>query len=161
MNRKGSLTDILSLMLFMAVVVIVAFLSLYIQTQANAGIIAAAPAYTQSSNSTYIMNQGVSSLGLIVGSIPFIIIGLGLASIISAFFIPSHPAFVPISIILLGFYTILATIFANIMWEFLNIAEILPLANGYPLLVSMVVNLPYIVTIFGGLLIIFMHSKIQ
>lgn len=157
MNRKGSLADILGMMVIFTVLVIFSFLGLYLQTETKNAIIANAP--FQSTNSTYILDKGTDSLEVFVNSIPFIIIGIGIAALISAFFIPSHQAFVPLSIMLLALYTVLAAVFSNILWEFLNIAEILPLANNYPLLVSLVVKLPYVVTVFGAVLIIVMHSK--
>jgi hypothetical protein len=157
MNRKGSLQDIVGMMLIFTVMVIVSFLALYIQTETKNAIIATAP--YQSTNSTYILNQGTASLGVFINSIPFITIGILIAAIISAFFIPSHPVFVPLSIILLALYTVLAAVFSNIIWEFLNTPGIITLANSYPLVVSIVVKQPYIVTIFGALLIIVMHSK--
>jgi hypothetical protein len=106
-----------------------------------------------------ILDKGATSYNVLLASIPFIIIGSGIGSIVLAFLIPSHPIFLPISILALALFIILSTAFSNFMWEFLNAQQIVAIANQFPLIAGIVQYLPYIIAIFGFVLIIVMYSK--
>jgi len=106
-----------------------------------------------------IMSKGETIYNILLNSIPFIVIGSGVGAIVLAFLIPSHPVFLPISIILLAFFVILSVVFSNFLWEFLNAQQIIVMANKFPLVASIVQYLPYIIVVFGIVLIIVMYSK--
>jgi len=106
-----------------------------------------------------ILEKGVTIYNVLLSSIPFIIIGSGIGAIVLAFLIPSHPIFLPISILALAIFVILSTVFSNFLWEFLNSQPIIAIANQFPLIASIVQYFPYIIAVFGTLLIIVMYSK--
>ena len=113
------------------------------------------------STSVQIVEKGSAVADVLLKAIPFIVIGIGISAIILAFMIPSHPAFMPISIIALLIFVLLSTIFSNVLYNFLLGDEIVGLANSYPLVVNMVKYLPYIITVFGFVLIIVMYSRVE
>lgn len=156
MRRKGSIHDLALLMVIFTFFVISGFLSALIYENLKTGIIASA---NPDANTTAILNRGTVVQSTFLNAIPFMIIGVGVAAIVAAFFIPSHPAMVPISIIMLSIYTVLSTIFSNVVWEFLNVAEIVPFANSYPLIVALTTKLPYVITVIGAIVIIVQGSK--
>jgi len=106
-----------------------------------------------------ILSKGETVSNVILGAIPFIIIASGIGAIVLAFLIPSHPVFLPISLIALIIFVVLSTAFSNFLWEFLNATPIVSIANQYPIIASIVKYLPYIIAIFGFILIIVMYSK--
>lgn len=120
-------------------------------------------AYLNTTNPTQtekeILSKGETVSKVFLGAIPFIVIGSGIGAIVLAFLIPSHPVFLPISIIALIIFVILSTAFSNFLWEFLNATPIVSIANQYPLIASIVQYLPYIIAIFGFVLIVVMYSK--
>jgi hypothetical protein len=106
-----------------------------------------------------ILQKGETVYKVLLGAIPFIIISSGIGAVVLAFLIPAHPVFLPISIIALGMFVLLSVVFSNILWEFLNSVVIIDIANKFPLLVSIVQYLPYIIGVIGTILIIVMYSK--
>jgi hypothetical protein len=106
-----------------------------------------------------IIEKGETVYKVLLGAIPFIIIGSGIGAIVLAFLIPAHPVFLPISIVALGMFVLLSVAFSNILWEFLNSLVIIDIANRFPLLVSIVQYFPYIIGVIGAILIIVMYSK--
>ena len=106
-----------------------------------------------------IIQKGQTLANIFVNAIPFAILTSGIGAIILAFLIPSHPIFLPVSIIMLTIFIVLSTIFSNFLWEFLNASPLVSIANQYPLVVNIVRYLPYIIGIIGTILIIVMYSK--
>jgi len=106
-----------------------------------------------------ILEKGESSYSVLLSAIPLIIIGAGIGAIILAFLIPSHPIFLPISILALAIFIVLSTVFSNFLFEFLSSTAIIDIANKFPLIASMVQYLPYVIAVFGAILIIVMYSK--
>ena len=103
--------------------------------------------------------RGREAYDVLVSSIPFIFFGLGISAIILAFLIPSHPVFFPLSIILLSIFILLSTVFKDLIYTFLTSEPFFAIANNYPLLGFVVNNLPYLIAIFGFILIIVMYSR--
>jgi len=152
---KGSILDLAGILFLVCGLIIGGFLSFKFYS-------AFKEKYSQmpmSETEQKILDKGTTSYNVLLGSIPFIIIGSGIGSIVLAFLIPSHPIFLPISIIALAIFTVLSTVFSNFLWEFLNAQPIVTIANQYPLIASIVQYLPYIITVFGIVLIIVMYSK--
>jgi hypothetical protein len=152
---KGSILDLAGIILLLAGMVIGGFLVFKFYT-------AFEEKYSEmplSETEQKILQKGETFYNVLIGAIPFVIIGSGIGAIVLAFLIPAHPIFLPISIIALGMFVFLSVVFSNILWEFLNSAVIIDIANKFPLLVSVVQYMPYIIGVIGTILIIVMYSK--
>jgi hypothetical protein len=153
--KNGSILDLSGIIFLVFILIIVGFLSFKFY-------LAFKEKYSQmilSTTEQTILDKGTTSYNVLLNSIPFIIIGSGIGSIVLAFLIPSHPIFLPISILALALFVILSTAFTNFLWEFLNAQEIVDIANQFPLIANIVQYLPYIIAVFGFILIIVMYSK--
>jgi hypothetical protein len=106
-----------------------------------------------------ILNAGSSVFDIFINSIPLLVFGSGISMFILAFLIPTHPVFMPISIVVLIIYVVVSVVFSNILWAFINNSSIITIANNYPVVVGMIQFSPYIMAIIGTLLIIVMYSK--
>ena len=152
---KGSILDLAGILFLTCALIIVGFLAtkIYISFKEKYAEIGASEVEEK------ILEKGDVVYDVLLSSIPIIIIGSGVGAIILAFLIPSHPVFLPISLIVLGIFVLLSTVFSNFLWEFLNHAYIVSLADQFPLVVNIVKYLPYIIAVFGFLLVIVMYSK--
>jgi hypothetical protein len=103
--------------------------------------------------------QGEAAYDILISSIPFIFFGLGISAIILAFLIPTHPVFFPLSIILLSIFILLSTVFKDIIYTFLTSEPFFAIANNYQFLGFVVNNLPYLIAVFGFILIIVMYAR--
>ncbi len=103
--------------------------------------------------------QGKKAQDILISSIPFIFFSLGIGAIILAFLIPAHPIFFPLSIILLSIFVVLSVIFKDLIYTFLTSEPFFSIANNYPLLGFVVNNLPFLIAVFGFILIIVMYSR--
>ncbi|MEM5854216.1 MAG: hypothetical protein QW228_07665, partial [Candidatus Aenigmatarchaeota archaeon] len=56
-------------------------------------------------------------------------------------------------------YIVLSVAFTNILWDFISSSAIIGIANQYPLVVSVIRYFPFILAVFGFILIIVMYSK--
>lgn len=109
----------------------------------------------------HIWSAGNNAMATFMNMIPFLIIGSGIAVIVLAFLIPAHPIFVPLSIIVWIIYIVIAIIFSNFVWAFVNNADLIAIANQYPLVLMIVQNFPIIIAVFGMVIIIVMYAKSQ
>jgi hypothetical protein len=152
---KGSILDLAGILFLVFVLIISGFLSFkfYLTFKEKYSQMPLSPAEQT------ILDKGTASYNVLLASIPFIIIGSGIGAIVLAFLIPSHPIFLPISILALALFVILSTAFSNFLWEFLNAQQIVTIANQFPLIAGIIQYLPYIIAIFGFVLIIVMYSK--
>jgi hypothetical protein len=106
-----------------------------------------------------IFQSGDTIFSTWINSLGFIIICIGIGAVILSFFIPTHPIFLPVSIIMYVMYIILAVGFSNLLWEFLNTPGIVTTANQYPLMVYIVQYLPHIIAFIGFMIMLVMYSK--
>ena len=155
---KGSMLDlpviVIGLFLFSIVILISGTIIDEFQT-------ATANITTSSGNSINqtLISKGETALQSLDYMIMFAVIGLGIASIIFAFFIRSHPVFFVISIILLIFFALLSSFFTNSFVEFVEVDPIDVKINDYPLMYSVMTNLPIIITAIGILIAIALYAK--
>lgn len=144
---------------YMIVVSVIVIFVGYVLYIVDTGIISGVETAINATESEQVMfDNAQTSQSILVEAVPIIIIVTGLSAVMSALFIPSHPIFMPISVLALIFFEVLAAIFGNVMWEFLNNSSIITTANQYPVLLSLVQHYPLVVGIIGTLLIIVMYS---
>jgi hypothetical protein len=106
-----------------------------------------------------IFQKADSVINSMVNMPSMLILLMGISAIILAFFIPSHPIFLPVSLIFWIMYVFLAVAFADLLWAFINVSLVSPTANNFPIIVWLIQYLPHVIAAFGALIMIVMYSK--
>ena len=120
------------------------------------------PAIEEQFNSTTVhksMMAAESMLDIFDYLFIFIAIGFGVALIISAFLIKSHPAFAFIIIFSLLMFLVFAAIFSNVFTEFATEPQLSATADEYPVIQTIMDNLPIYVLIMAAITGIVMYAK--
>lgn len=118
--------------------------------------------FATSSNNTFdqdIINKGRDALSTFDYAIMFIVMALGLATIIFGYFIQTHPIFFAFSLILLILFVIIAVFFTNAFGEFIKVDPISTQIDNFPLMNDVMNNLPLLITGIGILVLIAMYAK--
>lgn len=106
-----------------------------------------------------VLHRGSEALNVAPNMIPFLIIGLFIASMISAAMIPTNPSFLIFSILLLALYIVGGVVVTDILWAFINNSEFSSIANNFPITVEFIRYFVIVTGIMGFGIIIFMYSK--
>lgn len=109
-------------------------------------------------NQTY-FTKAKESLMIFDYMMPFIVIGLFMFMVVSAFFLQSHPIFFILSLLSFTIVIIFIPIISNMFNEFATNSSISSTANLFPYSVTIMNNLPLIVAAFSTLVIIVLHMK--
>jgi hypothetical protein len=109
--------------------------------------------------SAYVINKAVSTYTLFDQVFLMGAMGLCIFSIISAFYVNSHPVFFIFSMIGLGVVILINAVISNVFWEFVNSPAISTYANSFPFMVTLMKNLPLISGIVGILIAVATHGK--
>jgi len=149
---KGSMLDLIFIMVFVIAVVIGGIISAKVY-------FSIADKLKENNMSVEILDEGGKAINNFLNAVPIIILAMGVGAIILAFLIPSHPAFAPISFILLVLYMTISMTFSNVLYRFLSSESIVSVANQYPLLATIATNLHWIIGTIGFILIVVMYSK--
>ena len=91
--------------------------------------------------------------------IMFIMIGLGMSTVISAFFIKTHPMFFIASIMILAIVAMVSAPMTNAFMGMATSGILLSETEKYDVATSVVGNLPVIVAIIGVLVIVALYAK--
>jgi hypothetical protein len=157
--KRGSIMDVLAIILVLAV----GISSFYVATIVTKGF---TDAVNQTStgqsyfyNQSYISSKGNAAFNAMNLMIPILVMMAGVAGIVFAFLIPSHPIFLPLSIFALLFLIVVASVFSDTLTQFTHSAGIVATANAYSLNEAVIANLPFIVAIFGFIIIVVMYSR--
>lgn len=89
----------------------------------------------------------------------FIVIMLGMSTVISAFFIKTHPVFFPVSLIL---FLIVLMISGPLTNAFIGVAQddrIIATSNQFPITLQTLGNIPYIILGLGAMILIGLYAK--
>ncbi len=154
-KRKGSVFDIPFIIVFMfifATTIIVSFTLIngYNDVMQTTDIPYDVSNYTQS---------GITAVGTFDSGFVLLLGGLIISTILSAFFIQSHPAFFIVSLIALAIFIAIAVIFSNLYEEVETSAELSSSAANYPLISNIMSNLPIIVVAIGVGILIALYAK--
>jgi hypothetical protein len=117
-------------------------------------------AWPVAGESKAVLTAGVNSFRTFDYMFVIVAVGLGCFSIISAFFIKSHPAFYIISAILLIPVTVLgAAQITNVFMEFASSGVMVATANAFPYIVTFMQNFPTFCLVISILIAIAMYAK--
>src|SRR3990167_6602416 len=156
MNKKGSALDVLYIIVFLfvfAIGLIIADKVLYeIDEGTNTTL-------GSSNVSNFSFAQGRTSIRLFDFAYIFVVIGLFITTIIFAFLIKTHPVFFVASLMLFIVTVIIGVVLSNVYEEFTASPDLVDTANRFPVMNYVMDNLPTIVTIMGGLVLIVLYAK--
>jgi len=105
-----------------------------------------------------IIENGMNSFRVFDTMMPFLFIGLVIASIILLFLIPTHPIFLVVSILFWVITVIVAAQFSNVFEQFSNQSAIISSADKFPQTVYIFQNMPLIIAIIGAVMLIAMFA---
>lgn len=88
-----------------------------------------------------------------------IMISMFVAVVISAFFIKTHPIFLPITLIIFIVVVMVSALTTNVFMGFATSTQIVSHANAFPNFLQFAGYIPYAVVGFGVLLLIAMYGK--
>lgn len=154
--------DVLGVILILTVSIIGLFILSHVQSEFNVGYNATILNMTNgtvSANEETVMTNTAAGMNILVASIPFVTLGAALAALVLAFFIPTHPVFLPISLILFGISVVLGAVFSNVLYEFINYSAFSTILAANPLIANIVEKLPYLLAILGLLIIIATYAR--
>jgi len=154
---KGSILDTFGFAVTVLVMSIVVVLVAY---AAHLAISSAVPAFNETSPEiAEVVQTGDTVTTILVNAVPFIFVGMMVGALLMAYFIPTHPIFLPLSVLLLAISVFVSFYFSDVLYEFFHVEGISSYLNNFPLIVFMGKNLPLIVFGFGLLLIIVMYVR--
>ena len=137
-GRRGNLLDIPFLMIMLFIFAVGIFVLLFTMNKVNTQF---AP-LLNNPTSTTILSTGVTAIKIfVVGFVMFFVFSL-VATIISAFFIRSHPVFFVVSTFLLLFFMIPTVILLNTFEQFKQAASFNALLVDLPLIEYVMDHLP-------------------
>ena len=156
-NKKGGLTDGIFLVLALFALAVIYLFSYVMFSQINTEMqnsdIISAQAKT---NANSIMDRYAS---LFDNIFLFILVGLGIAVVAGAWFIPSHPALFWFSIPVMAFIIWISGLYANIFTEIKNNAEVVTYAADMPITIFVFQNYVIIITVYILLLSLALYAK--
>lgn len=155
--KKGSVEDVVVII----VLLMAGILTVLICTKVLTEYAVAWAAFTADVGSNAILTSGIQSMYTFDYMIVFFAFGLAIFSIISAFFIRSHPAFFGISVFLLAIEIFAAAQVTNILDKFITTTEFATIANNFPYIVTLTRNLPIFTLVVGILIAVVMYGKPQ
>lgn len=160
--RKGSVLDLFFVILIAFVFSISVLIAWTVADEVQTGIDEAVNNTDVAStwNTSY-MDYGKSGLDIFNNMFLFIIIGLGLAVGVTAFFIPTHPAFFIITLIVFIISLTVAGIFSNVYTELASTSAFVSIGNEYSLITQAMQNLPIILLVIGVILLVVLYGKMR
>jgi uncharacterized membrane protein len=91
--------------------------------------------------------------------IGFLLIGLSIITILTAFYSPSQPAFFGISLVILIILIIFSSMLGNVYFQFASNSQLASYSNSFPTAYYIFEHLPFISLIIGIILAVVMYGK--
>ena len=155
-NKCGSLSDVVliaAMLLFLSFAILIGFkITDAFNTEVQG--MTDMPASAKTASTTLLGHYP----GIMDNSFLFISIGLGIVTLILAALVRVHPIFIPFYFIGLGIVIFMSAIFSNIYTEMASNAELVGLANQMTIMTNIMGALPFVVGIFGTLLMVIMYK---
>ena len=157
LGKKGSLQDVIMMAIILLFVAMTVLLGYKVMTELDNEI--------QTKDITNNVNARAASTklvgyypGVIDNSILFLAIGLGIVTLILAAMVRFHPVFVPFFFIGLTIVVFISGMFSNIYQEMAANSNLVTQADNLIFISNILENLPFIVGVFGIILMIVMYK---
>lgn len=159
LNKRGSILDILILIVVVFGLSIILLIGSKISTEMNKSL-QQNPMMTN--NSKTMLQESVDRfVPLFDGVFITVLVFLFLAIIIGAYYVDTHPAIFIFSIILMGIFVMLAGIFANVYDTAANSTELSVEAAKFTFIPAIMHNFVIVITIMGFVVLIVLYSKMR
>lgn len=154
---KGSVTDL-------PIIVVVLFggaLAIFVAYLVLSSLITAWPVgLAGSTQSLYVMNAGLAALTVFDTMFLLYAFGMGMVVIVSGFFIDSHPGLFVFSVLLyLPIVIVTSAQISNAFYAIASSSTFVSISNTFPLISTLILNLPLFVLAIGILTAIVVHGK--
>lgn len=156
-NKKGNVFDIIFYIFVMFVIAITILIAAFIMSSFNTKI-QASPELSADSKTVF-SDQATRFPILFDNVIIFIMTGLAMVTVISAFFIRSHPIFFFFSFLALGITIAFGAIFSNVYYGFMTDPQLATTAVGFTKMNYLMTRLPLVATIMGGIVLLVLYGK--
>ena len=105
------------------------------------------------------MASGTAAINTFNYGFVVIVIGGGIASLVLAWMVPSHPIFMVVSVVMLLISVVVLPVLANTYESFIGQADMATAAASFPLISAMMGNMPIIGVVFGVLMMIVLYTR--
>ena len=153
MNRKGSILDILFIIVVVFVVSITVLIAGVLNTAFRNNVAASGQL-----NATY-FDKATTALHVFDYGMLMIVFGWGAAIWVLAWFVQSHPAFFMINFIAWVIIVTISATFTNMFIVFAQNPSIVATAETFPIMIHIMQNLPLICMLIGAVAIIIALGK--
>lgn len=106
-----------------------------------------------------LLEGGMAALRVFDTLALFLVFGIGIAAIISGFYVRSHPAFFIVAIILQLIVVMLSSVFSNIYMSIATHPDVATAANEFPMILLIFQNLPLIILVMGFVVAVIIYGK--
>lgn len=162
MGSKGSMLDLFKIMIVAVVIMILVLMATYIKDATFPQLQSLLGNDVQAVN---VMNTMDRAFGIFDYLFMFVVIMMGMSSIIMAYFVKQHPLFLFVEIIMLIILVVLAPAFSNMARQFWETSQFAPYsASGggsvtYPIMTYMMRYLPIFLGVLGLVLAVVSFAK--
>lgn len=147
--KKGTVLDMLPVVVFVFVASLCILLAHFILTQFEA-----VPQFNQTAIAT-----AKNVITIFDSAMLIVVIGAGLAAVLGGFVIRSHPAFFIVSMMINMIITALSAIFANIYLYIATLPTFIASGEALPMITAIMTNYPLMTTIIGFIVAMAVHAK--
>lgn len=151
---KGSMLDIIIAGIALTALAIGILVASTVMTSVQTSLNPMMPAISQD-----VLTQGVNAVNTFNYGFVIIMFGMGIAGVIFAWLVPTHPIFVILSIIMLLISVVILPIFSNAFETFSTNPSMSSATANFPVMTYFMNNLPLIEVIFGALTMIVMYTR--
>jgi len=151
--KRGQVIDSLSIAVVILVFIVVAVFGVYFSNQWHAGFIDALnnSGIPVTEQTEVLLDKADSLSNMFVSLVPNLVIFLAIGAIITAWFVPTSPIFIGLSVIFLIVFEIIYAAFSDFLYSFLTTPALAYIGNANPGMVWIATHLPLVV---GGITVL-------
>jgi len=147
---KGTITDVIFIAVFLTIFAVVLIFGYHVYSQfIGAGL------------DDTILNKGTNALRIFNYGFLMIVLGAGGASIAGAFMIDSHPIFFVFTTFIFLIFIIIGAVLTNVFDAIITVESISTTATDFNIIITVLRNIPLLMTIWGILLSIVLYGKMK
>ena len=158
-NKKAFIGDVLLLLIFMFIMALTILCAYLVLSNVNTAFQASSS--IADAGKTIVSNSTSSYTSLWDGLFVFLLVGLSLASWISAYFIDTHPIMFVFMLMILAAYIFVGASIANAYWNVEAASAFSGFALNFKMMHYIMAHLPYYVMIEGAGLLLALFAKVN
>lgn len=150
MNKKGTVFDLIPYIIILFASAIIIFVMYYLLKR----FLLAGTMFD-----TYYFMKGLEALRVFNYAFLFVMVGIAIVMIMLAYSLRTSPAFYIFSFISLIVLILVAVLISNTFWKFVTTSPFSSIASDFPIIVTIMRDLPKIIGIMGFLIMIVLYAK--